>query len=680
MSEKAIARVLTSSALTEKEAEVYIFLAKHDAKKATDIAKLLGKDKSQVFHILKNLQAKGFVESTVEFPTRFAAVPFENVINSIIGVKQKEVADIKKSKKKLIDYLKQKHKVESEPSIEKFMVIKGDKEIYSRISKMILDTEHELSAATTVSGLLRADRFGIFDVAFNHSLRPQISFRFLTELSEQNLKTAKNILKRMPKTNFNLKARNPDLGLSQFPRMVTRDGEEVLFFITPRTNSAAGDGVCLWTNTKSLVQAFTVVFEGLWANSTGIKEKIVEIETGKPTPTASVINDAYTALETYCEVMRSAEEEIMIMTSSEGLVESWKHIDLLKELARTGVSVKIMAPITYENLQVANELSKYAAVRHVPASILDIIVADGKRLIQSQTVTNQKPILMPHFYTDNLEYVEKAKNMLNSIWRNAQVPSAITLNSIINPSVTAVTPIPEEEHAWSRPDGPYQKMVHGVKEKTGVITEKDVLNEIVNAKKYPAKNWPKGIIRLYGSAGQAVIHPPASFNLPDMLIWAVHENKQSSFGVTDRLFVYLWLETPKGHAYVPVASVTDNPTNVEFEKIRFAGTPAGQNVQLLKKEDLQIRVHGNTVFAGWTKPIPLLPPRYTLPPSCMLLEGYSKLKTGVLDYVMPSGVKTSSEYNGFDAFVTFLHPASKYSGPGTDGTIGRDIVVTIRSP
>ena len=192
MSDEAIARVLTSSTLTEKEAEVYIFLAKHDAKKATDIAKLLGKDKSQVFHILKNLQAKGFVESTIEFPTHFAAVPFENVMNSIIGTKQKEVADIKKSKKKLIDYLKQKHKVESEPSIEKFMVIKGDKEIHSRISKMILDTEHELSAATTVSGLLRADRFGIFDVAFNHSLRPQISFRFLTELSEQNLKTVKN--------------------------------------------------------------------------------------------------------------------------------------------------------------------------------------------------------------------------------------------------------------------------------------------------------------------------------------------------------------------------------------------------------------------------------------------------------------------------------------------------------
>ncbi len=680
MSEETITRVLTSSTLTEKEAEVYIFLAKHDAIKAVEIAKLMGKDKSQTYQILKKLQAKGFVESTTEFPTYFAAVPFENVINSIIGAKQKEVASIQKSKKEFLDYLKQKHKAESGLFLEKFMVIKGDKEIYSRISKMILDAKHELLAATTVSGLLRADRFGVFDVAFNHPLKSQIHYRFITELSEQNLKTMKDLLKRASKTNFRLKTRNPDLSLNLLPRMVARDGEEVLFYITPRTNNAEKDDVCLWTNCKSLIQAFTVVFEGLWTNSSDITEKLAEIETGKPTPTARVISDAQFALETYNELMGSAEEEIMIMTSSEGLLEVWKHIALLKEGIKKNVSIKIMAPITYENLQAARELSKYAAVKHVPTSISDIIIVDGKRLLQSPAFTNQKPTVTPHFYTDNLEYVGKTKNMLNDIWRNAPIPSVITLNAIINPSVPAVAPISEEEHSWSRPDGPYQKMIHGVKEKTGVISEKDVLNKIVNAKKYPAKNWPNDIIRLYGSAGQAVIHPPASFNLPDMLIWAIHENKQSSFGVTDRLFIYLWLETPKGYAYVPVASVTDNPLNVEFEKIRFANTPAGQNVQLLKKDDLQIRVHGNTAFAGWTKSIPLIPSKYTLPPACMLLEGYSRLKTGVLDYDLPSGVKTTSEYNGFEAFVTFFHPASKYSGPGTDGTIGRDIVVTIRPP
>ncbi|MGD0644871.1 MAG: helix-turn-helix domain-containing protein, partial [Candidatus Bathyarchaeia archaeon] len=257
MSEETIKKVLTNSGLTEKEAEVYIFLAKHDAMKVTEIARLLGKDKAQVFHILNKLQAKGFAESTAEFPTHFTVIPFENVLDSIIGARQKEVALIEKSRKELLDYLKKKHKAELEPSFEKFVVFKGNKRIYSRISKMILDTKHQLLTATTVPGVMRADQFGIFDVVFNHPLRSQITYRFLTELSEKNLNIMKTVLKRTPKVDFNLKARNPDLGLSLFPRMVTRDNEEILFFITPRTDKTEKDDVCLWTNCKSLVQAFT---------------------------------------------------------------------------------------------------------------------------------------------------------------------------------------------------------------------------------------------------------------------------------------------------------------------------------------------------------------------------------------------------------------------------------------
>ncbi len=44
---------------------------------------------------------------------------------------------------------------------------------------------------------------------------------------------------------------------------------------------------------------------------------------------------------------------------------------------------------------------------------------------------------------------------------------------------------------------------------------------------------------------------------------------------------------------------------------------------------------------------------------------------------MPSGVKFIMEGNGFDAFVTFFHPISKYAGPGTDGIMGREVISTV---
>ena len=143
---------------------------------------------------------------------------------------------------------------------------------------------------------------------------------------------------------------------------------------------------------------------------------------------------------------------------------------------------------------------------------------------------------------------------------------------------------------------------------------------------------------------------------------------------TDVIIINLWLETPNGHAYVPVAVLGDSPKAQSWWKKHFAASPAGRNVQLAKKDELQIRVHGNTLFAGWTVPIPLFPSQYILPPACILVEGYGEVKTAAYTIIGPSGAGFTAKQNGFDAFVTFMHPSSKYSGPGTDGFFVRDFV------
>jgi hypothetical protein len=267
------------------------------------------------------------------------------------------------------------------------------------------------------------------------------------------------------------------------------------------------------------------------------------------------------------------------------------------------------------------------------------------------------------FFTSEYEYVYKIKVMLNNIWKSACAPSAVTLESTGHSLFRKVDSYIEEEEPLETP------------------TEKDILNKIINAQKIPLKGDPaKYTTRLYGSTAQAFIHPPGYFNLPDMLIWVFHNNKQSSFGAEDMLIIYLWLETPIGHAYIPVANITDNPQSVAHRKIVFASTPAAQNIQVVKKDEPQVRVQGNTLFAGWTVPIPLFPPPNILPPSCILFEGYGELKTGIFKTRTLSGRKQTYEYNGFGAFVTFFHPSSKYTGPWTDGILLRDIVFTATPP
>jgi sugar-specific transcriptional regulator TrmB len=672
LGEEPVRKVLRSLGLTEKEAGVYIFLAKHGVQRSGEIGKRIKTDRSEVYRILKSLQSKGLVEATLEAPTRFTAVPFEIILDSFIKAKRDEAASVETAKKELLSYFERFGKLGPEPVPEKFVVIEGSHKIYPKILQMIKETKNQLSAVATVPGLLRADQFGIFDAAFTHPLKSKIQFRFLTDLSEQNLNAVKTLLKRAPKTGFNFKGRNPELGLQLAPRMVIRDDEEIIFFITPRTDTAAAtqEDLCLWTNCKTLVQAFVAVFEDLWNKSTNIEKKIDEIETGKPTPqTYIIIDNAKAAKKTYDSTVYSAKEEIIMMTSSAGLIGLCKNMALLKECAGRGVSIRIMAPLTSENLKAAQQLSDCSEVKHAPIGYLSTTLVDGEHFFQFKNPSSDQEELGTlryfenTFYTTDYEYVYKMKIMLNDIWKNALFPSAVTLESTGQSLFRKVESYVEEEE-------PVEK-----------LTEKDVLSKIITAQKIPVKGDPSKYTTVYyGSIAQAVIHPPDYFVLPDMMIWIFHNNKQSSFGAEDMLVIYLRLETPFGYTFMPVAHITDNPKSVPHRKAVFAGTPAAQNIQVVKRDELQVRVQGNTLFAGWTVQIPLLPPKYTLPPSGILFEGYGEPRTGVLKSRTVSGRKQTYEYNGFSAFVTFFHPLSKYAGPGTDGILLRDVVFTGTPP
>jgi len=677
LGEDSVRKVLKDFGLTDKEVEVYVFLAKHGILKSREVARQIKKDKAQVLRILKSLQNKGLIESTLEAPKRFIAVPFEKVLDLFIKAKRDEATLIESIKKDLLLYWKSTGKTRPEAPLEKFVVIEGNNKIYSKISQMITETKNQLSTISTVPNLLRADQLGLFDVVSSHPLRSKIQLRFLTELSGQNSNAINALLEKTSKARINFRGKNPDLGLRPFPRMVIRDDEEVLLFITPiaEDSSEIQMDTSLWTNCRTLVQTFSAVFEDLWRNATETQQETVEVNNGHSPPKTFVISEAEIVHKMYDEIIHSAKEEITFMTSSQGLIDLWKNKTLLRDWTKKGVSIKIMAPTTVKNLKAIQQLLEYCEVRHVPESRLRTTIVDGKHLFQSQNPISgqdefeKEPESGYTFYTSDSAFVTKTKVVLNDIWKTAQTPSTVTLDSILNPPAASIDPFSK-----AKVDSPYMKSrIHIEEHEQGTITEKDVLNKILNAKRIIAKDPLKDLNTLYGSNAHAVIHPPEHFNLPNMMINVWHCDKHSSWGAEDWLAVLLWLETPIGYRYVPVAHVTDNPEPLEYRKTVWAGTPAGQNCQLVEKDQFQVQVHSNTLFAGWTEPIPLYPPPYILPPSCILFEGYGELRTVVTRTRTPSGRTQVTEANGFDAFVTFFHPASKYSGPGTDGMFNRDV-------
>ena len=681
MSQEKVLQTLSDLGLTRLDTKVYIYLAKKGPQKGIEIFKALKVQRQQLYRSLKNLQKKALVSATLEHPARFSAVAFEKVLDLFIRSKLEEAQNIQTEKNKLLSSWQAIQAGETPDVSAKFMVIEGRNIIYSRIKQMMNEAKSQLSIISPFSGLVLADRFGLLDSDFNRSRLSNVQFRLLTHVSDENAKLMQVLLNETPKAKMRFEIRNPDLGLGLFPQMVIRDEEEVMFFINPKIDSTfpERDDACLWTNCKSLIHSFLAMFEDLWRNSTDIEKKIIELKTGKATANTYMISSSEITERKIEEMKRSSQKEILILTSSKGLIEQSKEISQLKKLTSDGINVKIMAPIVKENWRAMDKLSRICDVRHVPLLYWRTMIVDGKYLLQfrpNSSCCKQDGLTCVDsaFYSDDPEWVKTMRTALLDIWASAQPPSAKTLESVIGLYGSPIFPMPKDDLRSKL----FCKVID--LKPPGTIIEKDLLNKIIHAKKIIPRDHGKDVSAGYGSFAVGLIHLPPRFKLPDMLIRVNRFDKQSTLGAGETILVYQWLKTPEGYAYVPVAIADDNPKGRLVWSLLIRGTPAEKNFHTLKKDQIQVLVHGNTLFAGWSVPIPLFPEKIVLPPACMLVEGFGKSRTSGCTMLFPNGSKCESEGTSFDAFVTFIHTGSKYSGPGTDGTFVRDSIMTIIPP
>jgi sugar-specific transcriptional regulator TrmB len=677
MSQEKTLKNLQDLGFSKTEAQIYLLLGKRGPQRAKDIVATLKVNRQRLYEILKELEGKGLINSTLEHPAKFCAEPFEKVLDLFVKSKMEEALRIKVEKKNILQDWKLISFNEASNSFPRFMILEGRNSIYPRLKQMIKETQKELLLITNLTGLMRAEQYGLIKAAFQYSLKTKITFKYLTEINLQNIKSIKQLLGRT-QVQKNFEGRSPNLGLQLTSRMLIKDTDEVIIFInkTSEDNSSDSDDICLWTNSNSIVKSFKFVFENLWRNSTDIQERMLEIQKGEIRSNDILIQDATISKVKFDEVISAAKKEIIITTSPSGLITTWRNMGIIKDATQRGVPVKILAPITRDCLDVVSELSSYYQIRHVASPYMETAIIDGKHLFQFKKYANNGHDLIEANPFENTTYsndpisIQETKNMLDEIWRNSISPGSITLGSISKLSLLVNPPVSDDEYTVSRKDSPYQKMSIEVEEKIGEITEEYVLNKILNPKKHA------GVTQRYGSSADVVIQPPNHLKLPYMIFSFNHCSKQSTYGSEDYLVVYQWLERQNTKAFVPVAIMGDNKESLEHLKESYACTPASENAIKVKKNQLQIQTHGNRLFAGWTIPIPLFGPDLCLPPASMLFEGYGKIKSVTLNFRLPSGVRTILEGNGLDAFVTFFLPNHNYAGPGTDGIFVRDFIMT----
>jgi sugar-specific transcriptional regulator TrmB len=88
--------------LSQRDAEVYVFLAKEGPQKARNIAEALKVYKQQLYCSLKNLRDKSIVNATLKHPAEFSAIPFDKALDLLVKAHLKETQSIEQDKEEIL--------------------------------------------------------------------------------------------------------------------------------------------------------------------------------------------------------------------------------------------------------------------------------------------------------------------------------------------------------------------------------------------------------------------------------------------------------------------------------------------------------------------------------------------------------------------------------------------------
>ena len=502
MSEKDVTRFLQIIGLSKREVQVYMFLAKTGVQSTSFVAKRLKMERVQAYRTFKKLQEKGFIEATLERPTRFTIVSFEALVDSFITAKKNEVSSLTEQKQSLLTAWQLISAPESEYPVAKFSVITGKKKIHSKMLSMIDQSDHEVIILTTSLGLIQEDIAGIFDAAINASQDRSIQSQIVTDVSPENFKIVERIDRIVAEEKLSMKLRHIGMSSKALPRFLIKDGEEAMLY-APFSNEASVlnlEDEGLWINDKMFISVLKAFFVQMWHTGVDASRRIDELKRGIPIGETLVIKDAEEAWSKVTKILEGAKKDIVIITSSQS-INRFAEDDPLENLLKKGLKVRIMASIDLDNLEPAQKLATRYEIKHVPISFLTMMLVDNNYLFMfkmppvNDFETEAVFHLADTFYSTDPGQIERVSEMLNDIWkRGIDIKEISSQAGTKLPSVAVST----TEDVVTVVDKMFKNGVTSVlitdnHQPVGVINDRDILNEIVEKQKEPQKTIAKDL-------------------------------------------------------------------------------------------------------------------------------------------------------------------------------------------
>jgi two-component system, OmpR family, sensor histidine kinase VicK len=215
--------------------------------------------------------------------------------------------------------------------------------------------------------------YSVNNLLLSSGKRTNTRQRYIFEITRENIDYCKKLIKK-------IELRHLDENEANF----AVNERECLGFITMQKETLQAT----YSNMKEVVEQQQSVFETLWNKAIPARDKIMEIEEGLKSEFLEVISDHKKATEIYINLAKSVEREALILFANSKAIVRAKRLGILDYLitaSKRGAVIKIITPITEENLQFTEQFCEKAPnirILNGGASHSGLFIVDGTKFLR----------------------------------------------------------------------------------------------------------------------------------------------------------------------------------------------------------------------------------------------------------------------------------------------------------
>lgn len=404
--------------LKKEAGEVYLHLLQTGRRTAVEVAESLHLTSHGANKVLLELSKQGLAKRISTNPETFVAAYPSSLLNPAISTEAAKLQSLSEARDTLLELWDvertkaQGLPVEWCPIEEGFIVLYDKDDIIDRRLETFHATEKRLWIISTEFWLLRWDKV-LHDYFVGDEDKCRIEdLRILLPITPNNIDAVKQL-----STCF--KIRHVPM-MSNFAVVISDCKEAMYTGVTKDLDELERVELTpsLWSNNSGFIEIQSSLFQSLWDRGIDARLRIQEIETGKPIEVTRVITDYQEIVEDFASLINTAQKEIFLWIRSEAVPILAPLIP--KDARQRGIDVIVMAEITKDNLQAAQEIAERADVRHIPQIVhsTGVIIDQQAMQVLLYSFSEKGAELYNSIYTNTQSFVETQHSMMEDMWHS----------------------------------------------------------------------------------------------------------------------------------------------------------------------------------------------------------------------------------------------------------------------